>query len=137
MIYFIQAGEAGAIKIGLAADPSGRLMQLQTSSASPLRMLRTFDGGRELEAALHRRFARLRLHGEWFKPDEELLRFAADPRPPMPSLPPRRHLQAVDLPSDFHSRVKDQAERFGLGVTSYIRLAITERVERDEGRGAK
>jgi hypothetical protein len=38
----------------------------------------------------------------------------------------------LELPEDFHSRIKRQADRYGLSLTAYIRLATTERVERDE-----
>lgn len=38
----------------------------------------------------------------------------------------------LELPEDFHARVKRQADRYGLSISAYIRLAVTERVERDE-----
>jgi hypothetical protein len=38
----------------------------------------------------------------------------------------------LEFPAEFHERVKHQADRFGLSITAYIRLALTERVERDE-----
>jgi hypothetical protein len=43
----------------------------------------------------------------------------------------------LELPNDFHGRVRHQADRFGLSVAAYIRLAITERVERDEATKGK
>lgn len=42
-----------------------------------------------------------------------------------------RHVR-LELPDEFHARVKRQADRYGLSLTAYIRLATTERVERDE-----
>ncbi|WP_198042077.1 GIY-YIG nuclease family protein [Kitasatospora azatica] len=43
-----------------------RLAALQCGSPSRLKLLATFAGGRELEAALHRLLAPRRLEGEWF-----------------------------------------------------------------------
>ena len=39
MIYFIQAGEHGPVKIGVAQNPSARLAALQTGSPTPLRLM--------------------------------------------------------------------------------------------------
>jgi hypothetical protein len=38
----------------------------------------------------------------------------------------------LEFPEEFHGRVRHQADRFGLSISAYIRLALTERVERDE-----
>ena len=86
MVYFLQAEDGGAIKVGYAAVPRKRLKQLQTASSVPLRLLRTIKGGRDLETALHVRFAPLRTCGEWFRPGTDLTRFIEDPRPELPSL---------------------------------------------------
>lgn len=73
MIYFIQANDGGPIKVGYAVDPQKRLTEIQRMSPVPLRILATINGYRKDEALLHRRFASLRLHGEWFRPSQELL----------------------------------------------------------------
>jgi hypothetical protein len=73
VIYFIQAGKAGPIKIGLTYDVSLRLSILQIGSPLPLRLLAIQPGKRDVEISLHERFSALRLHGEWFEPAEELL----------------------------------------------------------------
>jgi hypothetical protein len=39
MIYFIQAGETGPIKIGKANDPAQRINQFQTAHHETLRLL--------------------------------------------------------------------------------------------------
>jgi hypothetical protein len=64
-VYFIGATD-GPIKIGMAVDPLARMASLQTSHATRLCLYATTTGGRKQEAAYHRRFARHRLHGEWF-----------------------------------------------------------------------
>ena len=68
MIYFVQRGQAGPIKIGYTSkdDVRDRIANLQTASPEPLNLLGCIDGGREKEQALHRLFSAHRLHGEWF-----------------------------------------------------------------------
>lgn len=75
-VYFIQRGESGPIKIGTAMNVDKRLTQLQCGNAEHLRVLfagKTSDGLREVD--LHKKFHRLRMKGEWFKPERELLEF--------------------------------------------------------------
>ncbi|MFD4595727.1 GIY-YIG nuclease family protein [Streptomyces rubiginosohelvolus] len=55
------------VKIGLSNSPLKRLLKPQIGSPVPLTLLATFEGGRDLEAPLHRRFAPCRRHGEWFQ----------------------------------------------------------------------
>lgn len=74
-IYFIQERAGGPIKIGYSVNPKKRLAEIQTSHPQRLMLLATMDGGRSEELELHRRFGRFRTQGEWFKDDQELLRF--------------------------------------------------------------
>jgi hypothetical protein len=75
-VYMIQTGDDGPVKIGLTRDVRRRLETLQISSPTRLRLLALFEGSRELECELHRRFAAARIKGEWFKPIPELIEFA-------------------------------------------------------------
>jgi hypothetical protein len=75
LVYFIQRGTDGPIKIGSTLNLEGRLVQLQSSNAEKLHVLATSQGGRRLERELHKRFAKNRLVGEWFSAHEELFRF--------------------------------------------------------------
>ncbi len=68
LVYFIRA-ESSQIKIGISYDPVGRLHDLRGASPVPLKLLGTIPGGIEQEIALHKRFAKQRLHGEWFAPE--------------------------------------------------------------------
>lgn len=79
-IYFIQRGdEHGAIKIGWTwTDPMKRLHTLQHANDETLTLLGYFPGSCGDEAALHERFAHLRIRGEWFRPDDDLLAFIRD-----------------------------------------------------------
>ena len=78
-IYFIQAASGdGAIKIVSAVDPRQRLRTFQFSSPVVLAIrtvLKNVPRSREFE--LHAQFKSLRLHGEWFRPEQELLDFIA------------------------------------------------------------
>lgn len=79
MIYFIQQGEDGPVKIGHSVDPESRLQCLQIGSPHPLSLLLTLPGGRSEEKSLHSRFANCRLDGEWFSPAANLMEFISSP----------------------------------------------------------
>lgn len=65
-VYFIQAGDDGAVKIGRAKQPTRRLASLQTGSPVTLHLRHVVPGDHALESALHRRFADAHVAGEWF-----------------------------------------------------------------------
>lgn len=71
-VYFIKSA-SGGIKIGKANDVPKRLRALQTAHPVRLELLATCSGGRVREQWYHRRFARHRLHGEWFEPHRDIL----------------------------------------------------------------
>ncbi len=75
MIYFVQVGARGSIKIGFTANPKAarRISSLQTANPSRLRLLFCLYGCKKQEAALHERFDYARVRGEWFHPVPELL----------------------------------------------------------------
>ena len=73
LIYFIRKGETGSIKIGRTSDVENRLNGLQTGSDIKLNLIKTIPGNPKLEAYLHEKFKSIRLEGEWFSPDNNLL----------------------------------------------------------------
>lgn len=75
MIYFIESSCKKKIKIGYT-DRSGinRMNELKPNCGK-LRLLKEINGDTKIEQAIHILFARLRLHGEWFKATEELRAF--------------------------------------------------------------
>lgn len=75
MIYFIQPVDGGSIKIGKANSPPDRLRELQTGSPDRLKIIGMMQGDEATEYALHDLFARHRLDGEWFSPDDDLTEF--------------------------------------------------------------
>jgi hypothetical protein len=79
-IYFIGAELTHAIKIGRSLDVPARLRGLQSHCPDRLRLLglRPEAGWRGREADLHRRFASLRMWGEWFRAEDSLLSYVRD-----------------------------------------------------------
>lgn len=66
MIYFIQQGEVGPIKIGVADSPDRRLGWLQCGNPQKLYLRAILVGGMPEERILHDRFASGHIRGEWF-----------------------------------------------------------------------
>lgn len=73
VVYFIQAGANGPIKIGTATDLPTRIATLQTGCPEPLVILGTIPGDLLVEGALHRALSDHRYRGEWFHPTGEVL----------------------------------------------------------------
>lgn len=88
VVYFIQAGDGGPIKIGVTNDAAKRLRGLQTGCPVPVRLLATQPGDVQREAELHSVFDAHRQHGEWFFPASELLDYVGtlEPAPAKASL---------------------------------------------------
>ena len=72
-VYFIEAGDF--IKIGISIRLSGRVREIKTHCPSPIKVIHHERGGRNFERELHRQFAHIRSHGEWFHKTPELLAF--------------------------------------------------------------
>jgi hypothetical protein len=76
-VYFLRIGSDGPVKIGSSRDPEARQADLQTAHPGKLVLLGSVGGGRSEELRLHGKFSSLRLMGEWFRPDGELLEYIA------------------------------------------------------------
>lgn len=81
MVYFIQSGNDGPVKIGVSDDPLARVKKLQTGSPAPLNLLAVIPGGIEKERELHAMFAKFRTDREWFQPAFEIFAFIANLTP--------------------------------------------------------
>lgn len=80
-VYFIQStGPGEHIKIGVAASPSKRLADMQTSSPHELVLRKVIEGDKATESEMHIRFAEYHFRGEWFLPDGDLLAFITPPK---------------------------------------------------------
>jgi hypothetical protein len=66
MVYIIGSPATSLVKIGRSDDVPRRLREIQHMSPVPLSVIWQTPGGAALEARLHRTFAALRCHGEWF-----------------------------------------------------------------------
>jgi hypothetical protein len=77
-VYFIRGEGTGLVKIGVADDPRTRLRDLSIGSPVALTLLGQTPGNEAIERALHKRFAALRAHGEWFRETHELASFIAE-----------------------------------------------------------
>lgn len=66
VVYFVGWDE-GPIKIGHAINLRHRLHQIQVHCPYPLRVWAIRHGPNEMEREYHRRFASLRIRGEWFE----------------------------------------------------------------------
>lgn len=74
-VYFLLNKFDSAVKIDITANPKQRLKALQCSHSQPLEILKVVEGGRELEAELHKKFADYKIIGEWFKVHKNLMSY--------------------------------------------------------------
>jgi hypothetical protein len=75
MIYFIQMGEDGPIKIGETKHIHERLSELQVSNPYKLRVLWIYNGRKYGDEDLHEKYEEYNIRGEWFWPVKEILEF--------------------------------------------------------------
>lgn len=74
-IYFVQQGDYGPVKIGLAKNVLKRLDGLLNGSPLELHLRAVMPGDRAVERQMHQRFAKHHIRGEWFQPDPEIVMF--------------------------------------------------------------
>jgi len=69
ILYVVQRGDDGPIKVGISRRLKNRVSQLQNGSAEKLRVLRVYKMA-DVERAVHGELERrARLEGEWFPAD--------------------------------------------------------------------
>lgn len=72
-VYFLRpVNQRGPIKIGCSSAPIKRLRAVEIWSPVKLELIGSFAGGHQLEGALHLKFGKDWLHGEWFDWSSEL-----------------------------------------------------------------
>lgn len=103
MIYFIQAGIDGPIKIGHTSlpDPMKRVKTLQASCPAKLTLLGTLPGDSAMESIIHRKLEKFRVYGEWFKDTEEVrsaMAWVPTAESPAPPKTLNNHHLSTDLP---------------------------------------
>lgn len=65
-VYILACPSTGLMKIGRAADVVDRVCAIARMSGARLELVSIMSDPGNLEAHLHRRFAKYRKHGEWF-----------------------------------------------------------------------
>lgn len=111
-VYFILKEDS--VKIGFSASPLTRLRSFRCAS-----LLGTISGDRKIEKAMHRRFIKHRIKGEWFRASEDIIRFASEL--PGQDLPPAE--VSVRIPSGLYDKVVDRAN-----LESRTVKAVMERI---------
>jgi hypothetical protein len=71
---YVIMGE-NVVKIGRATNPNERLRELQTGHHIPLKLVAAVPAHADLEAAVHKKFAHLKMSGEWFGLTDALANF--------------------------------------------------------------
>ncbi|WP_351233840.1 GIY-YIG nuclease family protein [Streptomyces sp. NPDC002133] len=93
-VYVIGTPGLPTVKIGRSVDVQRRLRAIQLMCPIELSVLWSCEGGKELEGALHSRFAEYRSHGEWFAfpgdPVPSITEAAAGLKEPQAELPSPR-----------------------------------------------
>ena len=79
-VYFIATKRKNAVKIGIANNPDQRLKTFQTANYEELIILRVIkvanrDMAFKLEKALHQKFKKYHIRGEWFKLTPTVVKF--------------------------------------------------------------
>ena len=77
-VYFVRADDLNIVKIGYTDNLRLRLDTLRGMSPVGLSLIASFQAPPEYERSLHKKFAYLRDHGEWFKYTSEIHRFIKD-----------------------------------------------------------
>lgn len=72
-VYFVKVG--ATVKIGHSHDPKTRMKDLAVSNHGDLELLATLPGGRKRERALHKRFDKFHIRGEWFELSPQIVAY--------------------------------------------------------------
>jgi hypothetical protein len=111
--YFIQAKDGiGPIKIGQSEKPERRLKQIQ--SAHPETVLAIIGVCDIEESVVHSYFNYLRITGEWFRPNDHLLAYIANPYP-------------LDLPKQLGGIIRSEESRLLRHIMEMIELLDDDR----------
>jgi hypothetical protein len=67
MVYFIQAGKGGPVKIGSAINVHSRLRTLQCAHYEKLAIIKVIPGKAKRERQIHKDLSAFKIRGEWFE----------------------------------------------------------------------
>lgn len=126
VVYFIQAGENGPVKIGWSKKITERVAGLQVGNPVKLTILRTVVAEPWVESWFHDEFDELRLQGEWFSFDEKMLSLLAPAEKPAllskRITKPESSSVTFRIPSDLLDRIKVRAATGGESVSALLVL---------------
>ena len=112
MIYFIQQGTDGPIKIGYTSGSvERRISTLQTASPEKLHLIAKGNGTKVNESMLHQMFSDERLNGEWFKPSERLIEYIHNPFLAI-SFDPPEPIDFSELPVDLNTILDEITKKY-------------------------
>ena len=74
-IYFFESALTKLIKIGYSGNIPRRRKEIESMQGGKINILLKINSHQRNEKYLHERFNHLKVQGEWFRPDEELLNF--------------------------------------------------------------
>jgi Meiotically up-regulated gene 113 len=132
-VYFAQVNTNGPVKIGFTtSNPAIRIRAAQQACPYKLNWLGYFAGSMADEQALHKRFDRYRLRGEWFRPVAPILEFIKSKCPGFDERNARADLLHFNLAAEIKATVSHHShhdrelflaccEQFGVDYTDYRR----------------
>ncbi len=90
-LYFISTERRNVVKIGIANNPNKRLKTFQTANYEKLIILRVIKVANralafKLETALHQKFKKYHIRGEWFKLTPTIINFIENYQTDNPSV---------------------------------------------------
>ncbi len=118
-VYVLGPPGGTLVKIGRTINLAKRVAEIQRMSPVPLEILWSHPGGHQLETNLHRHFAPLRSHGEWFAFEEDpvaQVRSAVELKPWLAPKP--RKPKAPPAPRKPKSTKESRRAAFALRATS-------------------
>lgn len=138
VVYVLGTPGSNTVKIGRTTNLAKRVADIQRMSPVPLAVLWQTPGGHELETALHRHFACLRSHGEWFAfrlNAVQLIRWAVEdepwdrPKVDLEKVAPRPNLSRKSIPAPRLSSADQQRWRDDLDGASKDHMAARTELE--------
>ncbi len=82
MIYFIQAGDDGPIKIGQSANPQSWLRKHLDCHYEELRIIQQIEGGIKQRNTIERALQEYSIRGDWYAPSPEVFGFIREIKDP-------------------------------------------------------
>lgn len=127
VVYFIQTGADGPIKIGFTTDLARRVKHLQAGCPDLLAVLATIKAEREYETRLHWALAPYRHRGEWFSPTGAVLEAVEAAKEGREYSPPSvSHAMEITGAQRLLADIEHFCEEFGIPESSFGRKAVND-----------